>query len=181
MAHHTNWDKWICENVRYALEYNTAGKRSGFTYSEYRIEDYENNEVGYIDVVGKASNTTELCEDIVVEIKGTLSDLNSGHGQNFVGAYNFFATDRDFLPYLLEYHLAHYTNSEVGVIVVNEDGTVETVIPAKGKNETLFIQSNFDNFKTDDDVEKYFSMVEIPKQMRWDSQKPYYKCYQLQR
>ena len=74
MAQHTNWDKWMSENLRYALENNKNGKKLIYTYSEYYINHYKNN--GYIDIVGKERYDSELNEDVIIEIKGSLSDLN---------------------------------------------------------------------------------------------------------
>ena len=75
MAQHTNWDKWMSENLRYAMENNKNGKKLIYTYSEYYINHYKNN--GYIDIVGKERYDSELNEDVIIEIKGSLSDLNS--------------------------------------------------------------------------------------------------------
>ena len=99
MAQHTNWDKWMSENLRYALENNKNGKKLIYTYSEYYINHYKNN--GYIDIVGKERYDSELNEDVIIEIKGSLSDLNSGHGQHFIGYFNFFATNREFLDKMI--------------------------------------------------------------------------------
>ena len=71
MAQHTNWDKWMSENLRYALENNKNGKKLIYTYSEYYINHYKNN--GYIDIVGKERYDSELNEDVIIEIKGSLS------------------------------------------------------------------------------------------------------------
>ena len=94
MAQHTNWDKWMSENLRYALENNKNGKKLIYTYSEYYINHYKNN--GYIDIVGKERYDSELNEDVIIEIKGSLSDLNSGHGQHFIGYFNFFLPIENF-------------------------------------------------------------------------------------
>ena len=147
MAQHTNWDKWMSENLRYALENNKNGKKLIYTYSEYYINHYKNN--GYIDIVGKERYDSELNEDVIIEIKGSLSDLNSGHGQHF--------------------------NSGVGILVVENDGRVNTIIPAKHNNFNYFVESNFDKFSTDDEVEEFFTDIEIPKQEYMDKHKPYYR------
>ena len=138
MAQHTNWDKWMSENLRYAMENNKNGKKLIYTYSEYYINHYKNN--GYIDIVGKERYDSELNEDVIIEIKGSLSDLNSGHGQHFIGYFNFFATNREFLD-----------------------------------NFNYFVESNFDKFSTDDEVEEFFTDIEIPKQEYMDKHKPYYR------
>ena len=145
MAQHTNWDKWMSENLRYALENNKN--------SEYYINHYKNN--GYIDIVGKERYDSELNEDVIIEIKGSLSDLNSGHGQHFIGYFNFFATNREFLDKMIIYYRNNYINSGVGILVVENDGRVNTIIPAKHNNFNYFVESNFDKFSTDDEVEEF--------------------------
>lgn len=173
MAQHTNWDKWMSENLRYALENNKNGKKLIYTYSEYYINHYKNN--GYIDIVGKERYDSELNEDVIIEIKGSLSDLNSGHGQHFIGYFNFFATNREFLDKMIIYYRNNYINSGVGILVVENDGRVNTIIPAKHNNFNYFVESNFDKFFTDDEVEKFFTDIEIPKQEYMDKHKPYYR------
>lgn len=173
MAQHTNWDKWMSENLRYALENNKNGKKLIYTYSEYYINHYKNN--GYIDIVGKEQYDSELNEDVIIEIKGSLSDLNSGHGQHFIGYFNFFATNREFLDKMIIYYRNNYINSGVGILVVENDGRVNTIIPAKHNNFNYFVESNFDKFSTDDEVEEFFTDIEIPKQEYMDEHKPYYR------
>ena len=94
MAQHTNWDKWMSENLRYALENNKNGKKLIYTYSEYYINHYKNN--GYIDIVGKERYDSELNEDVIIEIKGSLSDLNSGHGQHLSVILTFLLPIENF-------------------------------------------------------------------------------------
>lgn len=173
MAQHTNGDKWMSENLRYALENNKNGKKLIYTYSEYYINHYKNN--GYIDIVGKERYDSELNEDVIIEIKGSLSDLNSGHGQHFIGYFNFFATNREFLDKMIIYYRNNYINSGVGILVVENEGRVNTIIPAKHNNFNYFIESNFDKFSTDDEVEEFFTDIEIPKQEYMDEHKPYYR------
>ena len=72
----------------------------------------------YIDIVGKERYDSELNEDVIIEIKGSLSDLNSGHGQHFIGYFNFFATNREFLDKMIIYYRNNYINSGVGILVV---------------------------------------------------------------
>lgn len=60
-------------------------------------------------------------------------------------------------------------------MVVENDGRVNTIIPAKHNNFNYFVESNFDKFSTDDEVEEFFTDIEIPKQEYMDKHKPYYR------
>lgn len=89
--------------------------------------------------------------------------------------FNFFATNREFLDKMIIYYRNNYINSGVGILVVENDGRVNTIIPAKHNNFNYFVESNFDKFSTDDEVEEFFTDIEIPKQEYMDKHKPYYR------
>ncbi|MGN0513047.1 MAG: hypothetical protein ACI4GD_02120 [Lachnospiraceae bacterium] len=174
MARHTNWDKWMSENIRYALSNNQSGYQSNMTFSEYPFSYF--NQIGwgvnYIDIVGKMNVNQPLKDSVVVEIKSSYSDFNTGKGQNFVGKYNFFATDYKFAPHLLELIENQESYKEIGLLAVQVDGTVKTILSAKHDNMEYTITSNFLQFDSDDEVELFFLNVEIPQQMSHDLLKP---------
>ena len=175
MSKHTKWDIWISENVRYAMTKVPFVKAS---YSEYFFSRSEGNRIveqGIVDIVGKHKPSDELKDSVIVEIKGTNADINSGKGQNFIGKYNFFATDEAFIDQLIRYRNNRYKDTGIGVLLVRKDGSVSTVIPSVNKGKELSIESDFSEFETDDEVENYFRDVVIPQQKYWDSHKPYYR------
>lgn len=76
---------------------------------------------------------------------------------------------------MIIYYRNNYINSGVGILVVENEGRVNTIIPAKHNNFNYFVESNFDKFSTDDEVEEFFTDIEIPKQEYMDEHKPYYR------
>ena len=76
---------------------------------------------------------------------------------------------------MIIYYRNNYINSGVGILVVENDGRVNTIIPAKHNNFNYFVESNFDKFSTDDEVEEFFTDIEITKQEYMDKHKPYYR------
>ena len=176
MAQHTKWSDWMAENLRYALSSNKKHPFK-YTYSEYFYTRTPRNEnelyaQGIIDIVGKARENDRLQDSIVIEIKSSISDINTGRGQNFVGKYNFFATDEAFADTLTDYSLNRYGENTVGVLVVRKDGSVDTVLPAFHKDKPMTIECDFADFSTDDEVEEYFKTVVIPRQRKLDANKP---------
>lgn len=175
MSKHTNWDAWMTECIRYALLKVPLIKT---TYSEYYYNVTKDNRIvkqGIIDIVGKVWPEDSLEDSIVVEIKGSRADINSGHGQNFVGKYNYLATDEAFVNSLLKYYDERLRRQGIGVLLVHADGSVSTVIPALYKQKPLSIENDFSEFDTEDEVEDFFRRVVIPQQKYWDSNKPYYR------
>jgi hypothetical protein len=170
MARQTRWSKWMSENIRYALQYDELSPVK-YTYSEYFYNTFQNGQ-GIIDIVGKYHKKDKLSDSIVVEIKSSLPDLNSGMGQNFIGKYNFYATDSGFIDKLVGLRKDFCMKNGVGILLVNDDGTLKTLIPAKNGKYTKAFSSNFDKFSTDDDVESFFATTVIPQQMRCDADKP---------
>ena len=77
----------------------------------------------------------------------------------------------NFLDKMIIYYRNNYINSGVGILVVENDGRVNTIIPAKHNNFNYFVESNFDKFSTDDEVEEFFTDIEIPKQEYMDKHK----------
>ena len=171
MSMHTRWDKWLSENIRYALTVNEESPVK-YTYSEYFYMNQDRQ--GIIDIVGKTSPDDPLDEAIVVEIKGSLADIRTGNGQNFIGKYNFFATDETFINTLTEYSKEKYGN-QVGVLCVRDDGSIDTICPAVNGNKSLSVKNDFSGFDTSDEIEEYFRETVIPSQRYMDANKPYYR------
>lgn len=165
MSRHTNWDKWMAENIRYALTHNISGEKSAITFSEYPFYKQSTGGISYIDVVGKNNRFSRLGDSIVVEIKSSISDYRSGRGKNFFGKYNFFATDtvfEDQLSILLKEDANCFRN--VGLLVVQPDGRVITKIPSEYNRKHFVINSNFNDYTSDKEVEDFFIYKEIPRQ-----------------
>lgn len=177
MSMHTNWDRWMTENIRYALTHNVSGTKMGITFQEYaywsKIKGKETF-LRYIDVVGKQDVYIPLNSSVIVEIKSGVSDFFSGHGRNFVGKHNFFATDQRFiqqLQYIINEEAEIYTG--IGILLVYPDGKVSTIRPSENIYGSFYIDSNFDQFSTDDEVEEFFQNVEIPRQLSDDASAPF--------
>lgn len=166
----TKWNKWMAENLRYALRHNSAGQKISMTFAEYVYisNSGEAESHHWIDVVGKNDLHDKLSESVVIEIKSGMSDVLTGCGQNFVGKYNFFATDRKFCDRLLE-HLQ--TNADkyagVGLLMVDTDGSVQTILPAKEYE----VESDFSFFCSNEEVVEFFEKIELPTQRQYDLQK----------
>jgi len=146
------WNKYITENIRHALMFNTYGKhplRFEHTYKELGLYPYNK----FIDVVGRNNPNDSIKESVVVEIKSGWSDFNSGHGLNFFGNWNFLASDTDFSKELLHYMCVNRERWKgIGLLEMLSDGSVITLLPAKsfwksgisGRNDYLFIENHFD-------------------------------------
>ena len=164
---HTKWNDWMAENLRYALRHNMADLKIPNTFAEYKyIENYGDTEAcHWVDVVGKKDLQDRLGESVVIEVKSGLPDLLTGHGQNFVGKYNFFAADYKFCDRLLEYiQLNADSYVGIGLLRVDADGTTHTILPS---NEYT-IESDFSSFCSDEEVALYFQNVELPNQHQCD-------------